>query len=175
MASRRRHPQPQGIGLGPVFAILGIVVLAGAVMAFLGAKKAEENQSGTKAQEPEKEWQDPFAGVDIKVKLPADGRRLKDISPPGLMETAIFKKAEILAQEGQTLADQALAAQKEGDIERFRTLGLQAREKLLDATRQTADWWLDLNDKYPDDRQVEQISRKRDRWDRSLKPLRAIK
>lgn len=176
MASRRRHPQPQGIGLGPVFAILGIVVLAGAVMAFLGAKKAEENQSNAASQsQPEKEWEDPFADVQNKVKLPTETRKLKDLSPPGLMETDIFKKAEALAKEGQELADEAFAAQKSGDIERFREVGVQARTKLLEATRQTADWWIDLNEKYPNDRQVEKISRVRDKWDRSLKPLRAIK
>lgn len=123
-----------------------------------------------------KEWTNPFADLDdSRVQLPSAGRKMKDISPPGLMETELFVRAKLLAEDGQALAKRAFAARDSGDKEAFRELGLQAREKLFEATALTADWWIDLNETYPNDRQIEKISRVRSRWDRSFNQLRVIK
>lgn len=179
MPSSRRQPAPSGIGMGPVIAILGIVVLVGGVMALLNAKAAEgQNQSGqTQPAAPsDDEWVNPFGDLDdSKVELPSAGRKMQDISPPGLMDTELFVRAKTLAEDGQALAKQAFAARDSGDKERFRELGLQARDKLFEATALTADWWIELNEKYPNDRQIERISRVRSRWDRSFNQLRVIR
>ncbi len=134
-------------------------------------------ESTTQPAEPgKKEWTNPFADLDdSRVQLPSAGRKMKDISPPGLMETELFLRAKKLAEDGQELAKEAFAARDSGDKERFRSIGLQAREKLFEATALTADWWIELNETYPNDRQIEKISRVRSRWDRSFNQLRVIK
>ena len=146
----------------------------------LANMKETKNAASASPAQPEntrnKEWTNPFADLDdSRVQLPSAGRKMKDISPPGLMETELFVRAKQLAEDGQALAKRAFAARDSGDKETFRELGLQAREKLFEATALTVDWWIELNEMYPNDRQVEQISRVRSRWDRSFNQLRVIR
>ena len=141
-----------------------------------GSKGAAPASAAQPAGLEKKDWVNPFADLDdSRVQVPSAGRKMKDISPPGLMETELFVRAKQLAEDGQELAKEAFAARDSGDKERFRELGLQAREKLFEATALTADWWIELNEKYPDDRQIEKISRVRSRWDRSFNQLRVIR
>lgn len=141
-----------------------------------GANSAAPASPAQPKDAGEKEWVNPFADLDdSQVQVPSAGRKMKDISPPGLMETELFVRAKQLAEDGQELAKEAFAARDSGDMERFREIGLQARDKLFEATALTADWWIELNERYPDDRQIEKISRVRSRWDRSFNQLRVIK
>lgn len=141
-----------------------------------GPKSAGPESPTQPTGSEEKEWVNPFADLDdSRVQVPSAGRKMRDISPPGLMETELFTRAKQLAEDGQALAEEAFAARDSGDKERFRELGLQAREKLFEATALTADWWIELNEAYPNDRQIERISRVRSRWDRSFNQLRVIK
>lgn len=141
-----------------------------------GTKSAASASPAQPTDAGEKEWVNPFADLDdSRVQVPSVGRKMKDISPPGLMETELFVRAKQLAEDGQELAKEAFAARDSGDKERFREIGLQARDKLFEATALTADWWIELNERYPDDRQIEKISRVRSRWDRSFNQLRVIK
>ena len=179
MARSRPQPRSSGISLAPVFAILGLVLLVGGVIMLSnleGSKGAAPASTAQPAGPEKKDWVNPFADLDdSRVQVPSAGRKMKDISPPGLMETELFVRAKQLAEDGQELAKEAFAARDSGDKERFRELGLQAREKLFEATALTADWWIELNEKYPDDRQIEKISRVRSRWDRSFNQLRVIR
>ena len=141
-----------------------------------GTKNATSTGPAQSSDTEKREWVNPFADLDdSRVQVPSAGRKMKDISPPGLMETELFVRAKQLAEDGQALAKRAFAARDSGDKETFRELGLQAREKLFEATALTADWWIELNETYPNDRQIEKISRVRSRWDRSFNQLRVIR
>lgn len=177
MASRHR-PEPSH-GNGPLILILGLVVLVGGVLAVMNMSQAQERGTTPDPVAPSDDdgasgaGSDPFG--DVEIQLPGAGRRLQDLAPAGLRETPTFAAAEVKADEAMALVDQAYAAQADGDTARFRELGLRAKEMLEEATESTTDWWLELDMKYPNDRQVEQISRVRAKWGKALKRVRVIK
>ena len=93
-----------------------------------GANSAAPASPAQPEDAGEKEWVNPFADLDdSRVQVPSAGRKMKDISPPGLMETELFVRAKRLAEDGQELAKEAFAARDSGARERFREIGLQAR------------------------------------------------
>lgn len=161
--------------MGPVIAIVGLLaVVGGALILMNGAKKKEKQNEAAPVQQDAPSGPSPFADVDLK--LPGGDRaKMVDASPPGLMESAEFKEAAAFGQEGLDLMKAAFAADKAGDIDTYREKGLAAKAKLILAMEASTDWWMDLNEKYPNDRQIKLIARQREKWSRALSKVRKIK
>ncbi len=161
--------------MGPVILIVGLIAaIGGALIIMNSAKKKEEQQEGAPAQQNAPSGPSPFD--DVSLNVPGSGRaKMVDISPPGLMETATFMKAEAFANEGIALMKAAIEADKGGDQETYRAKGLAAKAKLILSMEESTDWWMDLNEKYPNDIQVKKIARVREKWSKALGKVRKIK
>jgi len=163
--------------MGPVILIVGLIAAIGGALIVMNAGKNKEKQNNAAPageQEDAPSGPSPFDDVDLNV--PGSGRaKMVDISPPGLMEKAQFKKAEAFANEGIALMKAAIEADKAGDSDTYREKGLAAKAKLISAMEESTDWWMDLDERYPNDLQIKKIARVREKWSKALGKVRKIK
>lgn len=171
MASRRSAP-PAGPNMTPV--LIAIVAIV-AVVGFLAVSSKGKDDT----TEPEVEGiegtpmgeGDPFAHVGDVAPPPP---RTTNDAPPGLLEDATYQRALVLAQDGIALVDAAIEARNGGDEETYLEKARAGRDKLFEAKESTTDWLMDLQDKFPKDRQVKQIEQSRRSWDKALKKVKNL-
>lgn len=161
--------------MGPVILIVGLLAaVGGALIVMNGAKNKEKQSESTPPPQDAPSGPSPFADVDLKVPG-SDRAKMVDVSPPGLMESAEFKKADALGSEGISLMKEAFEADKAGDRDAYREKGIAAKQKLILAMHASTDWWMALDEKYPNDRQIKLIARQREKWSKALGKVRKIK
>jgi hypothetical protein len=174
-----RTPPAKGPNLVPVF--VAIVVVIGAALAVAVMQNQQDAAQGAGSTEPDPVVDDtnrpnPFADIDNDPRGTASTRpALVDAAPAGLMDQAVFTRAKSIADEGMALVAEATAAREAGDEETYRTKGAVAKAKLETALEQTTDWILQLQDDYPNDRQVARITRETAKWDKALRKVRMIR
>lgn len=172
----RPRSEPQSISMAPVAII---VVVIAAVAGFLAMNSsADEGDGGSDpsgadgaAAPADAGGVDPFADLD-PVAPPEP--RVTNTAPAGLLENADYKRAQALGEEGVQLVTEALALQEKGDDEGFKTKAVEGRDKLFEALGLTTDWLMDLQDRYPKDRQVKQVETARKAWQRALGKVRHV-
>lgn len=162
----RRAPAPKA-NLGMYIPILlGAVIVCGVGLAMMtdGPKKAEQP---TAKSEPAR---DPFA--DLPPEKPPErgasgGSKYTFIAkaPDDLHENANWKKAIVLAQEGEALFQLAAQAHAAEDRATLNDKGKQSRDKFVSAVELTADWEEELLAKYGDgNASVREIIKQRSQW-----------
>ena len=175
--SKRHPPTPKGPNLVPVFAAVTVIVIAALAVAVMQNMDKEANDADPSASEAGTRTtvNNPFADIaNDPTSRSSSGKTLVDTAPPGLMDNAVFRAAKALADDAKVLVKEAEAARKAGDEETFQTVGRRAKEQLELAFEKTGDWVLDLQDRYPNDRQVERIDREMMTWDRALRKVRKV-
>lgn len=156
--------------------IIGCVIALGALTA--KDKGAETGPDRSDSTPRDTGVENPFADLpDVPIGRPGSRSKslLVDTAPPGLKETPLFKAAKTIADKGRALAKEAKDARAAGNEELFRTKGLEARENLELAFSKVGDWMIELGDKYPNDRQVDRLSKELESWDKSLRIVRKIR
>jgi len=173
--SPRQRSEPQGISMAPVAII---VVLIAAIAGFLALNSsAKETEGGDDAAgsggaaAPADPGSDPFADMD-PVEAPKTYEH--DTAPAGLLENADYVRAMALAEDGIALVDEAIAAREAGDEDTYKAKARAGRDKIFEAKALTTDWLMELQDKYPKDRQVRRIETSRRDWDRALKKVKNL-
>ena len=114
---------------------------------------------------------DPFADL---APIEPPRRPSVDKAPPGLDKAPNYVRAIEIANEGIALVNSATEARDIGDNALFRERALAGRDKLFEAKAMTTEWLIDLQDKYPDDRQLRQIEQTRRAWDKALKKVKNL-
>ncbi len=175
-----QRPQ-QGINLAPIaFLIVGILGAAFAVAVASNKNKKKGASAPAPAAAPDAAPQlsspNPFADIDNSPSGTAGTRQtLSDLAPAGLLENPTFLAARALADEGVRLANEAQKAREAGDEAAFQQKGAVAKAKLDTAFERIADWLLEIQDLYPNDRQVAKVEREVQRWDRARKKVRVVR
>jgi|GEM_PF-3527273 len=178
-----QRPQ-QGINFAPVlFLIVGILCAAFAVAVASnknkkkkGSTQAAPAAAPSSAPAPASNSTNPFADIDNSPSGTAGTRKtLSDLAPAGLLENPTFLAARAVAEEGVRLANEAQRARDAGDEAAFQKKGAVAKAKLDTAFERIADWLLEIQDLYPNDRQVAQVEREIQRWDRARKKVRVVR
>ena len=174
-----RTPPAQGPHHVPGY--VAIVVVIGAALAVAVMQKQEdEAPAGVSADQTpavdDSNRSNPFADIDNDPRGTASTRpALVDSAPAGLMENAVFTGAKAIADEGLALVAEATAARDAGDEATYQKKGAVAKAKLETALGRTTDWILQLQDDYPNDRQVARITRETEKWDKALRKVRMIR
>ncbi len=174
-----QRPQ-QGISLLPVaLLIVGILAaaLAVAVVTNKNNKKKAAAQSAPAATitETAPSAHNPFADIDNSPGGTAGTRTvLSNRAPAGLLQNPDYIAACALAAEGVALVNEAEKARNAGDEDTFQRKGAVGRAKLDVAFERIADWMLEIQDLYPNDRQVDKVEREVQRWDRARKKVRKV-
>lgn len=163
----------------PVFAGLGVVLVAALAVTLMIKKPSEAAEPEQKPAAGAGTVQDVFSDVDKTIEMPvrkgSKSAGLTNNAPPGLADHATFAEGRKLAAEATTLYDEAVAAQKAGDAATYAAKATEAREKFDRALEVTADWQIDLISKYSSkDVQVDAISKEIDRWQDKLKKVRKV-
>ncbi|MEM6675853.1 MAG: hypothetical protein AAF726_23590 [Planctomycetota bacterium] len=176
--SNRSRPAPKGPNLAPVF--LAVIAILGAALAVAVMQnkqdQAAEKESAAEAAEEVQQQNNPFADIDNEPRRVGGSReRLVDSAPASLADTPLYRAAKVLADDAKALVAEAEAARKAGDEDTFQDKGRAAREKLETAYEKTSDWLIDLQERYPDDRQVARIEREMLTWDRALRKVRKVR
>lgn len=163
-----------------------IVVLIAAVAGFLALSSAKDDAEGGAdssgsggadssgsggAAAPADAGSDPFADLD-PVEAPKTYER--DTAPAGLLENPDYVRAVALAEDGIALVNEALEARDAGDEDAYKAKANEGRDKIFEAKALTTDWLMELQDKYPKDRQVRKIETSRRSWDRALKKVKNL-
>ena len=177
-----QRPQ-QGINLAPIaFLIVGILgaAFAVAVASNLDKKGKEERSAPAPAAAPEaapgSSSPNPFSDIDNSPSGTAGTRKtLSDLAPAGLLENPTFLAARAIADQGVQLANEAQKAREAGDEAAFQKKGAVAKAKLDTAFERIAYWLLEIQDLYPNDRQVAKVEREVQRWDRARKKVRVVR
>ena len=178
--SAQDRPQ-KGINLAPV--LLLIVGIVGAALAVAVATKKDKEGGATATPAPKQEAgpsapsaPNPFGDIDNSPGGAAGTRKvLTNTAPPGLLEDPTYLAASVIANMGVTLANEAKAARDAGDEATFQKKGAVAKAKLDTAFERVADWLLEIQDLYPNDRQVAQVEREIQRWDRARRKVRVVR
>lgn len=173
-------PPAKGPSLVPVFA--AVVVIVGAALAVAVLQNQEdEKASAQESPSPStpaagESGPNPFADIDNSPRSSASTRpTLVDTAPAGLESDVTYLKAKDLGQEGIALVREATAARDAGNEDAFRKKGAIAKAKLEKSLELTTDWLLELQDQYPNDRQVARIEREVTRWGKALGKVRMIR
>ncbi|MEM9803513.1 MAG: hypothetical protein AAGA20_24560, partial [Planctomycetota bacterium] len=117
-----------------------------------------------------------FADIDNSPGGAAGTRpNLVDSAPAGLSGTPLYVEAKAIAAEGLALAKEATDARDNGDDETYKLKGAIAKAKLDTAFEKVSPWLLDIQEAYPNDRQVARIEREVERWNRALRDVRMIR
>ncbi len=173
--SNRNRPAPKGPSLVPVFVAITVVVVAALSVAVMQNMAKESEAPDPAASNTAAPTGNPFSDVDNDPKsLGGTRKTYVDTAPAGLMETPVFKAAKTLADDGKALVKEAEAARAAGDEDTFQTKGRKAKDKLELAFEKTADWIMDLQDRYPNDRQLNRIEKERMSWDSALRKVRKV-
>lgn len=151
-----------GFPVGPLVGVVGLVALT-----YFGSQMI----AGEAVPQPaEKPGYVPFADVvEEAAPLTGDnrpGRRWVDKAPAGLADSSVaFAEARKLAAQGEKFLVGARAADALGENGEARGLRKQAKAAYDKAFEDTAQWEMDIEEKYTDrDRQVEKIKAERTRW-----------
>lgn len=172
--AQRRPPADNGPNMTPVLIVVAAIV---AVVGFLAVSGNDKN---AQADEPEVKGiegtpagsGDPFADVpDVEPPRP----RTVNTAPPGLLDNADYVRACEIAREGIGIIDGAVKLRNGGDEEGYQARAREGKAKLVQAKEMTTDWLMDLQDKYPGDRQLRQIENERRKWDKKLKLVKNLK
>lgn len=146
-------------------------------IAVLGKSKDKEAKAEDKAMESAtdatQQTSNPFADVDIKTPT-STRKNTKNLAPPGLDLSPRWVEAAAMAQEGVALVDAAVSARDAGDEEEYKKLGIEGREKIFEAQGKATDFYIEQSTLYPEDRQVESLSRKMKPWGKALKKVRHL-
>lgn len=177
-----QRPQ-EGINFAPVlFLSVGIIAAAFAVaVASNKNKKGGSDPSApaaasSTAPAPASSAPNPFSDIDNSPSGTAGTRKtLSDVAPAGLLENPTFLAARAIADQGVQLANEAQKAREAGDEATFQQKGAVAKAKLDTAFERIADWLLEIQDLYPNDRQVAKVEREVQRWDRARKKVRVVR
>jgi len=175
--SNRSQPA-KGPNLVPVFVAIVVIIGAALAVAVLQNKEdeAKANEPSSSAPKEDASRPNPFADIDNSPTGGAGTRQtLDDTAPPGLMDTPTFVGAKALADEAIVLVAEAEKARGTGDEDTFQKKGAIAKAKLETAFERIADWVLDIQTKYPNDRQVARIDRETKKWDKALRKVRMIR
>ncbi len=175
-----QRPQ-EGINFAPaLFLTVGIIAAAFAV-----AVASNKNKKGgsdplapaaAPASAPASSASNPFSDIDNSPSGTAGTRKtLSDVAPAGLLENPTFLAARAIADQGVQLANEAQKARDAGDEAAFQQKGAVAKAKLDTAFERIADWLLEIQDLYPNDRQVAKVEREVQRWDRARKKVRVVR
>ncbi|MEM9380467.1 MAG: hypothetical protein AAGB93_11010 [Planctomycetota bacterium] len=173
--SNRSRPESKGPSLAPVF--LAVIAILGAALTVAAMQnKQDKASSATEVQEDAPQGSNPFSDIDNEPRRVGGSRaKLVDSAPAGLAETPLYRAAKVLADDAKALVAEAEAARKAGDETTYQEKGRAAREKLETAYEKTSDWLIDLQERYPDDRQVARIEREMITWDRALRKVRKVR
>ncbi len=173
--SNRKHPAPKGPSLVPVFVAITVVVVAALAVAVMQNMDKESKAPDPAASDTGAPTSNPFGDIDNDPKsLGGTRTTYVDTAPAGLMETPVYRAAKALADDGKALVKEAEAARAAGDEDTFQAKGRKAKDKLELAFEKTADWIMDLQDRYPNDRQLNRIEKERMSWDRALRKVRKV-
>ncbi|MGB0330269.1 MAG: hypothetical protein ACPGPE_00460 [Planctomycetota bacterium] len=186
MARRtEKAPQRPQQGFNPAPIVLLIVGILGAAFAVALAsnknkKDKEERSAPAPAAAPDaapgSSSSNPFSDIDNSPSGTAGTRRtFSDLAPPDLLDHTTFLAARAIADEGVQLAAEAQKAREAGDEAAFQKKGAVAKAKLDTAFERIADWLLEIQDLYPNDRQVAKVEREVQRWDRARKKVRVVR
>lgn len=182
--ARRSEPSAQrpqkGINLAPVlFLIVGIIGAALVVAAGTKKKEGASKPSPSPAKAAASTGPlapNPFADIDNSPGGAAGTRTvLTDTAPRGLLDDPTYLAACVIANAGVALANEAELARKAGDEASFQKKGAVAKAKLDTAFEQVADWLLEIQDLYPNDRQVARVEREIQRWARAQRAVRVVR
>jgi hypothetical protein len=163
----------------PVFAGLGVVIVAALAVTMMIKKPSEASETTQQPAAGSSTVQDVFSDIDKTVPTPmrkgGKGRATTNNAPPGLAENAAFAEGRKLAAEATTLYDEAVAANKAGDRDTYAAKASLAREKYERALEVTADWQINLIAEWTStDVQVEAISKEIEGWHEKLNKVRKV-
>lgn len=166
----------------PVFATLAVVVIAALVVALMANKDKEEAQAaGDTSAATAGSGTNPFADINTdpdQFKRTGSGSGTTastNNAPPGLADAQVFQDARKLAAEATLLVEEALAAQKAGDNETWRTKSIAARDKFDQVMVDTSDWEIELITTYgSNDAQVKRIGAEIDVWRKKMNSVRKV-
>ncbi len=166
----------------PVFATLAIVVVAAVAVAVMNQPKdSEASGQGAATGAPAPAASDIFGDIDTSPerfmrKTGGSGQpATTNNAPPGLADAPIFAEARKLAAEATLLVNEALAAEKAGDVETWRTKGIAGREKFEHIMEMTADWEIGLIGQWgSNDAQLKKISVEIDVWRKLMTKVRKV-
>jgi len=177
----RRRPGGNAPNMLPVFVGLFVVVVAALGVAVM-SQSAKDKAAGQGAPAVETGGAtNVFDDIDTSPEqFMRKGSGAKKTTthdaPPGLAEAAVMVEARGLAQEGAALVSAALAAEKSGDQDAWRTNAASAREKYERALEITADWHSDLIVKWgSSDAQLQKIEAEVGVWQKQLGRVRKAK
>lgn len=166
----------------PVFATLGVVLVAAATVALMNQPKDAEASGGAeKSTTPVATGADIFGDIDTSPerfmrKESGSGKpATTHNAPPGLADHPTFQEARKLAAEATVLVNEAVAAEKAGDVETWRTKGIAGREKFEHIMEMTADWEIELITTWgSNEAQLKEISAEIDRWRKLMTKVRKV-
>lgn len=179
-----RAPRQKAPSMLPVIATIGVVVLAALVVTVMTQKaKEKENAASSAASGGSASVEsNPFAHIDTspeRLMRKGSGSSLPATThdaPPGLADAQVFQDARVIAAEGKALVEAALAAEKAGDVETWRAKAIEGRDKLEHVIEMTADWEIDLIQKWgSSEAQLKQISAEIDTWRKLLNKVRKVR
>ena len=163
--TRRRPPARKGPTSAAWLGILVVVILGGgAALAMM--KKGQDAAKG-EAQAAEKPR--PFADMPAeKPPEPRSGVALSSQpfgSPAALLSDPVWQRAVELAEEGEALYEEAVAAKAAGDVPTLNQKGNAAKAKLDEALESTAQLEEDLiAERGETDALVRDLMRTRNKW-----------
>jgi hypothetical protein len=177
----RRAPRAAP-NLLPVFATLGVVIVAALVVTLITKEdKAATQAAGDAAKATAGTGTNPFADIDTdpdQFKRASSGSSrpaTTNDAPPGLADAQVFADARKLAAEAMQLVEEALAAEKAGDTETWRTKSIAARDKFDQVLWDTSDWETGLITTYgSNDAQVKKIGAEIDVWRKKMNSVRKV-
>jgi hypothetical protein len=174
-----RRPSKPAPNLLPVFATIGVVVLAALSVALMTKKGKDEAQAASGTTAGAAGGTNPFADIDTDPeqfmrKGDGTGRpATTHDAPPGLADAPVFQDARKIVAEAKVLVDAALAAEKAGDNAVWSEKANAAREKLEQAMEMTAVWQFDLEGQWgSNDAQLRDIQAEIETWGKLLKKVR---
>lgn len=166
----------------PIAATLGVVVVAALIVAVLNQKANNlPVEAATTPASSAAAAESVFGDIDTSPerfmrKSSGQGRpATTNNAPAGLADAPIFVEARALAKDGTDLVKAALAAEKVGDTETWRTNAIAGREKLERALEITAVWQDELSTTWgSNDVQVQQIGDEVGVWVKQLGKVRKV-
>ncbi|MEZ6017140.1 MAG: hypothetical protein R3F49_18630 [Planctomycetota bacterium] len=167
-----------------MIATIGVVVVAALGVAVMTQKaKSGTNDAATVTAPGPTPGSNPFADINtdpeaLMRKSSGGGSKrppTTNNAPPGLADSPIFAEARTIAKEATELVNAALAAEKAGDVETWRTKAIAGRDKLDHVLEMTADWEIGLIEQWgSNEAQLIQISREIDVWRKLLTKVRKV-
>lgn len=164
---RRRPPARKGPTSALWLAILAVVILGGGAALAILNKQQSQAASTTST---ESETSGPFSDMPPEKppaqRSPGSGDSSGPFADPAsLLSDAVWQKAVALAQDGEALYQEAVAAKTKGDVETLNEKGREAKAKLDEALESTAQLEEDLIASRGDtDLLVRQVQRTRNTW-----------